>query len=392
MKIGFLIEDAFSVGGVQRVTSVLANGLSEQNEVSLICTRCKINEINRKIYNLREDIDIQIVDRLKNENLLIRCVRKILKEINKKTGIFNNVKSLNILTEIYFPKKFRKSIVEFININKYDVVIGVEGLQSILLGCIAENLNSKVLGWQHNSYEAYLKNKGKYYWNLDVFFNEYINKLNDYVVLTKHDQEQFLLEKNMNSTVIFNPRSFTSNEKSSLNKKTFLAAGRFTYQKGFDLLIESFNEFVKNNSDWNLVIVGEGEERHKIENLISSYNLEDRVTIDDFTENIKEYFMESSILLLASRWEGMPMIVLESLEMGVPVISYDISAINGLVYDNVNGVIVDKFDTKKFAQCMNEICTSKEKIKFYSQNCLEISNDFKLEKILEDWNDILLRH
>ena len=142
-----------------------------------------------------------------------------------------------------------------------------------MLGCIAENLNSKVLGWQHNSYEAYLKNKGKYYWNLDVFFNEYINKLNDYVVLTKHDQEQFLLEKNMNSTVIFNPRSFTSNEKSSLNKKTFLAAGRFTYQKGFDLLIESFNEFVKNNSDWNLVIVGEGEERHKIENLISSYNL-----------------------------------------------------------------------------------------------------------------------
>ena len=65
--------------------------------------------------------------------------------------------------------------------------------------------------------------------------------------------------------------------------------------------------------------------------MINIYKLEVRFIVKSFTNNIKDYFLNSSVLLLPSRWEGMPMIVLESLEMGVPIISYDITAVKPLI-------------------------------------------------------------
>ena len=68
-----------------------------------------------------------------------------------------------------------------------------------------------------------------------------------------------------------------------------------------------------------------------------------------FTSDIQHYFLKSSVLLLSSRWEGMPMIALESLEMGVPIVAYEITAMREIVDNYREGIIVEKFDTSKFA-------------------------------------------
>lgn len=74
----------------------------------------------------------------------------------------------------------------------------------------------------------------------------------------------------IDSTVIYNPKSYVSKEKSDMESKVFLAAGRMVYAKGFDTLVEAFRIFAQRNSDWKLLLVGDGEELPTIKNKIKN--------------------------------------------------------------------------------------------------------------------------
>lgn len=386
MKICFITYSIFDLGGIQRVTSVISSELSKNHDVEIVCTNTN-QECNRELYNLSDNVKVNFNNLLK-KNMITKATCKIFKELNKKFGILNNKRIIKLMTQVYYPTNVQNQFIEFINNNKYDVVIGVGGEYSLLLGIIAERVNCKTIGWQHNSFDAYLKTKGRYFWNQDELFKEYISNLDNHIVLTEYDCDRYKEEMNINSDVIYNPKSFSSIEKSNVSSKQFLAAGRFNYQKGFDLLIESFNEFCKNNQEWNLVIVGEGEEREKIAETIRRYNLEDRIRIDKFTTNIKEYFLSSSVLLLPSRWEGMPMIVLESFEMGVPVVAYNISAAKQLIRNNNEGILVEKYNFKEFSEAMLKMTDEKQRIEI-SKNTIRKSKEFEVSVIIKKWNKLL---
>lgn len=388
MKICFLTKTIFDLGGVQRVLTVVASGLSKTHDVTVLCTDGEC-PLNRSLYNLDEKVHVDINPDLLHKKILSKCFGKLMKDINSYTGMFNNNVLKNILIEAYYPLKSRKKLIKYFNDNKFDLIIGVEGFYSILLAIISSSLNCKTMGWQHNSYDAYLKNKHRYYWNQDIFFDLYLKNLDKYVVLNNYDADRYLQEKNIKCDVIYNPKSFVSKEKSYLSKKQFMASGRFNYQKGFDLLIKSFYDFSKKNKDWNLVIVGEGEEKNKLLSMIAKYELQDRVRIDGFTDNIKKYFLESSVFLLSSRWEGMPMIVLESLEMGVPVISYDITAIQPLVEDGKEGFIVDKYNTYEFSEAMLKLSDSYELRLKMAENISIKSKKFDIDHIIDKWNKVI---
>lgn len=381
------MHNVFSLGGIQRVVSVLANELSEFHKVDIICIE-KDFKINRDIYKLNEKIRIVNGSKLNNKKLYNKVISKVGILVNNSTGLFNRISLNNLSKEIYFPREVRRNFVEYFNKENYDIVIAVEGIYSILLGMISKNISSKTIGWQHNSYDAYFNLKKKYCWKMNKLFESYISNLDRYIVLTEYDKYKFKEEMNIDCKVIYNPRSFVSEIKSDMGKKQFLAAGRFNYQKGFDLLIESFNLFCKNNDEWNLVIVGEGEEKENIKNIVKRYKLQDRVSIMGFTDDIKKYFLDSSVLLLSSRWEGMPMIVLEALEMGVPTISYNITAAQQLIENNREGILVNKFDISEFSNSMLKLANSFEDRRSMSKNAIERSDEFAIDRIVEQWNDM----
>lgn len=385
MKICFITSNIFSLGGVQRVVSVLANELSKYNDIEILCTSDEY-QIDRGMYNLDDRIKVNIDSSIMEKSILTKFYCKLGKIINNNTNLFLKEALVKTLIEIYYPKNIRQKLTKYLNTKEYDVVIGVEGFASVLLGSISDNINSKTIGWQHNSYDAYLKNTNRYYWKQDKIFEAIIPKLDKYLVLTDYDKQMFKTNNDIDCEVMYNPKSFVSERKSDLKSKYFLAAGRFVYQKGFDLLIESFNLFATENKEWNLVIVGEGSEKEKLQKLIKEYKLEERITIQPFTDNIQEYFIETSILLLPSRWEGMPMIVLESFEMGVPVISYDISAAKQLIDDGIHGLLVKKNDVELFSKKMLILSDSYEMRKVFSKNIVELSNEFDLEKIISKWD------
>lgn len=388
MKICFLTSNIFSLGGVQRVVSVLANSISNYHTVDILCTETNIN-IDRSMYNLKEDINIILDNSISTDTFNYKVKRKVVKSLNNYLKIYDNKYLYKYFIGGLYSKKFRNKLIKIINDEQYDVVIGVEGDYSLLLSYIADEINAKTIGWQHNSYDAYWNNKYKYYWNQNFIFEKMLPNLDKYIVLTNYDKDKLKKEKNIDSTVIYNPKSFKSLEKSNMEKMQFLAAGRFTEQKGFDLLIDSFNIFSKQNSTWKLVIVGEGKDKQKIKEKIKSYNLEERIVLEEFSNDIKQYFLNSSVLLLPSRWEGMPMIVLESFEMGVPIVSYNITAIQELMIDGHEGKIVDKYNVTKFADAMKLMSDNKDMRSNMSINAIERAKDFDVENITEEWLEII---
>ncbi len=128
-----------------------------------------------------------------------------------------------------------------------------------------------------------------------------------------------------------------------LNKTTFtfVAAGRLTYQKGYDIIIQRMAE-LRPAIPFRLYILGKGEDREKLYGLIDYYGLHDYIKLLGFRSNVPLYIKHSDALLLSSRYEGFPNIVLESLALGKPVFTNNCpGGINEIIKDGINGVSCD---------------------------------------------------
>ena len=384
MKICFLTTVMFNEGGVSRVLSALAAELSKYYSVTVSTLESPDKE-DRNRYHLPDSIKVDFSKSFYKKGFFRRACRKI----NQRSGVLKKLNSDKLWDGVYVPEKLKRYWREYINSNHFDVVIAVQGYFSVILGSIAGELSCRTIGWQHNSYEAYFENKGRYHWNQDYLFKKYIPHLDHYVVLNEHDEEMIRQKMGIDALTIYNPRSFVSEQKAALINKRFIAAGGLRSAKGFDLLITSFEEFAKSNKDWTLDIFGEGPDRKSLQNMIKEKNLEDRVSLKGLTNDIGGEMLSSSALLLSSRWEGMPMVVLEALETGLPVVSYDITAITPLVTDGVEGLIVKQFDTSAFAEAMNRIASDYEERVRMGKNSYVKSGAFDVNNIVEKWKKIL---
>lgn len=386
MKICFITGTIFNLGGVQRVLSVLASELSKNYEVDILCTNDKYI-INRQLYNLNSNVNIKINTQLVHEKFINKFICKVFKRINKLTNIFNKKSMISILTYIYYPDRIQEKFVNYLNAEEYDIVVGVEGRYSVLLGILADKLNCKVIGWQHNSYDAYLNNKNRYYWNQDQLFKQYLPNLHKCIVLTKEDKNIYKQKLGVNCEVIYNPLSFYSNEKSKCENKSIIFVGRLSeQQKGLDLVIQAFNLVHNEKKDWILKIVGDGPDRDKLIEHINRYNLIDNVILVGKSDNVKKHYLDASIFISSSRWEGFGLVITEAMECGLPVISFANSGPKEIIDNNgVNGILVPCYDVNKLAYNIIELINNKEKRKKISEQSIIRAQCFKIEKLLLQW-------
>ncbi|MCC3862738.1 glycosyltransferase family 4 protein [Terrisporobacter petrolearius] len=387
MKIAFLTDDIFSNGGVQRVVTTVSNLLSETYEVDVICTNKNIN-IDRQKYGLSQNVRV-IHNPIYNSNKLNRHMVKFIRGVNRLTNILNNKYLVDILQKSYYSKELKIKSIDIINENKYDVVVGCEGFYAILLGIIKPNLQCKTIGWSHNSYEAYLENKNRYYWKRDILFKKYMAILDKNIVLTKSDKNKYLDELGIKSDVIYNPLSFRCCEKSELKSNVIIGAGRLSAQKGFDNLIKSFYIANKDRSDkWELWIIGDGEDEGILKKLVDSLNISNCVKFIPFTKEIDTYLKQASIYAMSSRWEGFGLVVTEALEAGLPVVSFNESGPKEIL-DGFNcATIVDQGGIVQFAKALIELMDNYSIRKEYSYNGLKRVKVFYGENIVNEWINI----
>ena len=152
-----------------------------------------------------------------------------------------------------------------------------------------------------------------------------VKPLERLVVLTEADKAAWEKAGCTNVTVIPNPCMLDNCQLSTIHSqfpKTVLAVGRLHEQKGFDLLLQAWKPIEKTYSDWSLRIVGEGPKRAELEAQIESQGLK-RVVLAGATNNVLDEYEAASIFVLSSRYEGLPLALIEAMWCGLPCIAFD---------------------------------------------------------------------
>ena len=162
--------------------------------------------------------------------------------------------------------------------------------------------------------------------------------------------------------------------KFNLKKNEYaLAIGRLEKVKGFDLLITSWK-----NIKTNLVIVGSGQEKQNLKNLINQNNLSTRIKIVDDVkrDELINFYKNASVLIISSRDEGGPRVALEALFLEIPVLSTDVGHISNIL---PNELLAKKNDKESLKELLE---THVDNIKLINQDAIfeYITNDYSIEK------------
>jgi glycosyltransferase involved in cell wall biosynthesis len=113
-----------------------------------------------------------------------------------------------------------------------------------------------------------------------------------------------------------------------------LFVGRLTQQKGLDWLLESADKWLLKLPGWKLWIVGDGEERSRLEKMLQESSLQKQVKFLGWRSDVAELLAVSKILILPSRWEGMPNVILQAMAAGLPVVTTEVEGIAELLGEN----------------------------------------------------------
>ncbi len=380
-KIGIIMSSLFACGGEERVVSLMANEWVKYHEVTIFTYENREAEGgNKNDFFLSDQVEVQRVDSRKDN-----VIQKTVRLLYYYTGMTSGKISEFLLQKTFFPGGMLDEWVRRIGEGGFDLMIGVSGIYTMLLGQVKNRISAKVVGWEHSSYEGYFARRKGYLRNQEKAFKTYVSRLDACVVLNDDIKHKYGEKLGLDVTVIHNPRSFTSDVKADCMNRCFVTCGRLEAEKAYDDLITAFYHFSKADVEWKLVIIGGGSLQESLEKLAGEYGISDRVTITGYVNNVEELLRQGSVFVMTSRWEGFPMSVTEALEMGLPVISYDIPAMQPLVADGVEGRIVPAFDNSALVDAMKELAYDKDMRRRMSEAAIRKATEFSAEKIAGEW-------
>ena len=381
-KICFLTDSIFSYGGVQRVTAVIAKELAKDYDVTIV-TLDNPDLEDKEIYGLNEAhihyryFQFPCIGKWKN--FVCKAYSALYKKVLPQTRLTSDWYSHSS-----FPSEKRNALVAELKKGMYDVIVGVHAPLAVRLATCKPLLeNTKLIGWVHNSYVA-LFGKDSLYIGTELrkHYEYQLQKLDYTIVLCHNDAQKY----HFPVKVIYNPLTLIPEKPSSGISKKFLAVGRFSrLHKGFDLLIDAFHLFAKEDKEWTLDIVGEGVEEPLYRKQIEKYHLEDRVTIHPFTNNVQSFYSEAQVYVLSSRWEGFGLVLVEAMAHGLPIISSDIPTSKEIMGDF--GIYFENGNVNQLAQKMHEVKQIDWQKK--SKEALEIAERFNIDNIIKQWKAMI---
>lgn len=174
-------------------------------------------------------------------------------------------------------------------------------------------------------------------------------------------------------------------------EKRFVAVGRLEPQKNFPLLIKAFAEFNKEEPDYKLTIYGEGRERKKLENLIKDLGLQNNIELPGRDKDVLNKINSAAAFILSSDYEGMPNALIESMCMGMPIISTDCPSggPRELICDGKNGLLVRVNDINGMTDAMRKIVG--ENSKLFGENAYVTGKKLTDPYVFEEWENVLFR-
>lgn len=375
-KILFLIDSLKIGGGIERVISSLAKSLSEKYEIFLLTFKDfkNIYPFRGKYYSLKENLGFY-------QNFLnffkiytaIRPIRiyKLIKSISPDLLISNMYYTdiFIILTKYFFRFKIPLIIAIHTNLKMkfekkkryFNFLIKILYSSKIVNKIIVV---SKVVQTILEKDYKIKKNKLKIIYNgIDI---ERIKELKNDKILEYEE--------------IFNNNSIIK----------FITVGRLIELKGHKYLIEAFSKVIKEIKNSKLFIIGDGPLRNELMVLIKKKTLEKDIILLGLKKNIFKYLAKSDIFVLSSKYEGLPMVLLEALACGLPIISTNCNTGPKEILENGKyGFLVNVMDSEDLAEKMIFLAKNNDYKKKFSKLSLIRSEFFALEKFTNEWINII---
>ena len=369
LKIVYCIPSLYYPSGMERVVTLKANYFAEVYgyEVVIILTDGKDKKPFYSLSPLVRIINLDInYDELYGKSFLKKTVLYL-----KKQRIFKN--------------RLRDCLFNL----KPDITISTLRREINFINSIKDG--SVKIGEIHFSKANYRDFKGEKFINIVqrlfgfLWMKQLINqlkKLDRFITLT--DEDKMLWTELKNVLTINNPLSFFPDKTSKCENKQIIAAGRYVPQKGFDLLIDAWSLVEKKHPDWKLNIFGDGD-RKLLENIIIKNNLQN-CYLNHSTNDIASEFINSSIYVLSSRFEGFGLVITEAMACGVPPIAFDCPCGPKDIINNLkDGILVNSGDINELAEKICFLIENEDIRKDMGSNARKNAERFKIEHIAEQW-------
>lgn len=357
-KIAIVRYNLSNIGGAEKVAINMANELSRYYDVRLMSIL--LNEDGFINYDI--DPNVQLVNFYRG-NIRIR------------TAIL----------------KLTKNLRDYIKREKIEIVFSIAPLTNIMIRLATIGLNVKIVFCDHHSLEFQDGRSRKIQRYIGA---KYFDKI---VTLTEEDRVKYSDKYNVSIEkvkAIYNWIDDIDSNEISLenNSKKIITVGRFHSQKGYDYLAEVAIKVLSKHSDWHWDIYGSGDKF--IEQDLKNRLVQGRVSAQvDFKGNVKgtkNIYPDHSIYVMTSRFEGLPLVLLEAQQYNLPIVSFSCpTGPSEIVENGVNGFLVDCYDTDKMSEKLLKLMENESLRHSFSAHAKNNMDKFDKNRILNQWIELI---
>ncbi|QWZ06802.1 glycosyltransferase family 4 protein [Nocardioides panacis] len=248
----------------------------------------------------------------------------------------------------------------------------------------------RVVGQDHKNFPTRFANRRQ-----AALLRAAVPRLDAYVVLTHADAADYRRELPDAPAVrvIRNALPWTpARTPAALDTKVVVAAGRLAREKGFGRMVDAFAPVARAHPDWQLHIHGEGTERGPLLQKVARLGLDEQVRLPGYADDFRSVLAGAAAYALTSRAEGFPMVLIEAMSAGVPLVAMDCPRGPGeIVTDGANGFLVDDGDVAGFSEALRTLVEDDELRRLCGRQAHEDSRAYVADVVVADWLDLFAR-
>lgn len=374
MKIAYVFSTLAKTGGTERMIIEKANYLAEQfgYDVTIINLFQQVEDANHFILS----------EKVKQIKLGIPYFSQYKYKYPKRFWL-----------KWQLNKQVKKSIKQYVKNVDPDILIGISFFKANLISKV--KCRAKIIIESHEAklftYSEYGKKRpliARFFHTIRRFNYFKAIERNADIIVTLTEKDKQLWKRAKRVEVIPNFSTMKISNFTDCTSKRVIAVGRLAWEKGFGRLIEAWRIVSFRHPDWHLDIFGEGRMHDTLIALIKLYNAKN-IIIHKNSTNISQEYVNSSICVVSSYFEGFSLILLEAMRHGVPCVAFDCPfGPKSIINDGYNGFLVENGEIKLFAERVCRLIEDENLRKQFSQAAIERSQQFDTDSIMLRWKKL----
>ncbi|MBQ7439568.1 MAG: glycosyltransferase family 4 protein [Paludibacteraceae bacterium] len=340
MRILYCIPHLYNSGGMERVLTQKVNWLAAhtEHEITILTTEPVPAGTPKCYFPLSEKVQVVELDIDFNADYTKPLLSKYYAHMRRM-------------------RMYKRALTEYVRANKIDLCISPGGKEIAFLRHLPCRTIAEMHFAMNQRRQLIEANHKSLFWSLLGRIRTHqlvraVKPLERLVVLTDADKAAWEKAGCTNVTVIPNPCILNNSPFSILHSqfpKTVLAVGRLHEQKGFDLLLQAWQPIEKRYPEWQLRIVGEGPKRAELETQVRELTLRHAIIAGRTADVAKEY-AAASLFVLSSRYEGLPLALIEAMWCGTPCVAFDCPQGPAELLADGRGWLVENGNVEKLTQ------------------------------------------